>query len=347
MQPLISVIVPIYNVEKFLDICIQSIVEQTYENLEIILIDDGSPDNSPYLCDKWSKSDKRITIVHQNNSGVSSARNTGIKHAKGEFITFVDGDDFLEKDALDKSLCKIIETGSQLCQWGYSIIKEDKKIGGPDIYYRTSSKDKLYAATISYRQDEFQLGTYFRAVWGKLFVTSIIKDNNILFDKDLYIGEDAVFLLEYLKYVDTFCAVNFAGYNYRKLDLSAVHRYKTDLLNQNLKQLRKIESFLEEIKIENIKDICTAMASFVWGNFNNLIHNGSLISRKEKVSFSKKTEDAKEWYKYISKWRKNKGVQTSQMRKIIKFEYLANKVCPGTYFILIIAVIYNSFKYKK
>ena len=97
MTPFFSVILPSYNVEKYLDNCVKSIANQTYKNLEIILVDDGSPDNCPAICDNWAKIDSRINVIHQQNSGVSAARNIGIKSSSGDFITFVDGDDFITK----------------------------------------------------------------------------------------------------------------------------------------------------------------------------------------------------------------------------------------------------------
>lgn len=100
-EPLVSVIVPVYKVGKYLDKCVESIVEQTYKNLEIILVDDGSPDNCPAMCDKWAERDSRIKVIHKQNGGVSSARNVGIDAAQGEFIGFVDSDDWLEPDMYD------------------------------------------------------------------------------------------------------------------------------------------------------------------------------------------------------------------------------------------------------
>ena len=97
-QPKISVIVPVYKVEKFLDRCVESIVGQTYENLEIILVDDGSPDNCPSMCDKWAEKDSRIKVIHKENGGVSSARNAALYAATGDFIGFVDSDDWIEPD---------------------------------------------------------------------------------------------------------------------------------------------------------------------------------------------------------------------------------------------------------
>ena len=91
----ISIIVPIYKVEKFLDNCIDSIVNQTYKNLEIILVDDGSPDNCPFICEKWAKKDNRIKVIHKKNGGVASARNIGLKNVSGKYISFIDPDDFV------------------------------------------------------------------------------------------------------------------------------------------------------------------------------------------------------------------------------------------------------------
>ena len=95
MEALISVIVPVYKVEKYLDQCINSIVNQTYRNLEVILVDDGSPDGCPQLCDAWAKKDSRISVIHKENQGIGMARNTGMDHASGAYICFFDSDDFI------------------------------------------------------------------------------------------------------------------------------------------------------------------------------------------------------------------------------------------------------------
>lgn len=99
-EPLISVIIPVYNVEEYLDRCLESVANQTYKNIEIILIDDGSTDNSGKMCDQWAEKDRRIRVIHQKNGGLSNARNKGIEEAKGEFISFVDSDDWIEANML-------------------------------------------------------------------------------------------------------------------------------------------------------------------------------------------------------------------------------------------------------
>ena len=109
-EPLISVIVPIYKVEEYLDKCVETIVNQTYKNLEIILVDDGSPDNCPKMCDEWGKKDSRIVVIHKENGGVCSSRNMGLDIANGEWISFVDADDYIQPAYIEKMYAKAKET---------------------------------------------------------------------------------------------------------------------------------------------------------------------------------------------------------------------------------------------
>ena len=113
-QPKISVIVPVYKVENFLDRCVESIVGQTYENLEIILVDDGSPDNCPAMCDGWAEKDSRIRVIHKENGGVSSARNAALDIATGDYIGFVDSDDWIEPEMYSSLIQQISESGKHI-----------------------------------------------------------------------------------------------------------------------------------------------------------------------------------------------------------------------------------------
>ena len=111
---LLSVIIPVYNVEKYLDKCVQSVVDQTYSDLEIILVDDGSTDSSGMLCDNWKEKDRRISVIHKNNGGLSSARNTGIAAAKGDFISFIDSDDFIESEMYETMIYAQLRSGKDI-----------------------------------------------------------------------------------------------------------------------------------------------------------------------------------------------------------------------------------------
>lgn len=123
--PLISVIVPVYNVEAYLDRCVQSIVDQTYQNLEIILVDDGSPDHCPAMCDAWAKKDHRIKVIHKANGGLSAARNAGMAVSTGEYIGFVDSDDYIAPEMFRLLLERITADGSDISVCGVELVFED------------------------------------------------------------------------------------------------------------------------------------------------------------------------------------------------------------------------------
>lgn len=124
MDKVISIIVPVYNVEEFLDECVQSIVDQTYENLEIILVDDGSKDNSPALCDAWAKKDSRIKVVHKQNGGLSDARNRGIEEATGDYIYFIDSDDYLDKTMCQRVMEQFRQSNADVVCFGIRRVTE-------------------------------------------------------------------------------------------------------------------------------------------------------------------------------------------------------------------------------
>ena len=122
---LISIIVPVYKVEKYLDKCVQSIVDQTYQNLEIILVDDGSPDNCGAMCDVWAKKDSRIKVIHKENGGLSDARNAGIKAASGEYIFLLDGDDYILKNAIELMYKGVTENNADIAICNYKKVTSD------------------------------------------------------------------------------------------------------------------------------------------------------------------------------------------------------------------------------
>lgn len=129
--PLVSVIVPVYNVERFIRQCVASIVGQTYECLEIILVDDGSPDGCPDICDELARSDSRIRVVHKKNGGLSSARNAGMDIASGEYILFVDSDDYIDTDLVSLAIAQLRQDGSEICLFKHQIYYDESGILEP------------------------------------------------------------------------------------------------------------------------------------------------------------------------------------------------------------------------
>lgn len=187
---LISVIVPIYKVQDYLKECIESIINQTYSDIEVILVDDGSPDRCPQMCDEWAKRDSRIRVVHKKNGGLSSARNAGLDVAKGEYISFVDSDDFICKDALENL---------------YNRIKDDKSIGitsGLIYRYQDGSinnfKDQwLCSKEIVISSSEFLLETMSQktsyTVWNKLYRRDVIGNTRFREGRN---NEDTLFMYD-------------------------------------------------------------------------------------------------------------------------------------------------------
>lgn len=187
MPSLISVIMPVYNAERYLSQSIDSVLNQTYQNWELILIDDGSSDSSGSLCDEYQKSDKRIKVIHKNNGGVSSARNRGINEAKGDLLTFIDSDDIILTTYLEE-LEKKSEVDLTIC--GFSIMNGESFI--PELKDFMLSKNPLSLNEI------INNPYYCDTPWCKLFKVTIIKENNIRFDEKIKLAEDTLFCYDYL-----------------------------------------------------------------------------------------------------------------------------------------------------
>ena len=127
-RPLVSVIVPIYKVEAFLDRCVSSVVQQTYKNLEIILVDDGSPDRCPQICDDWAGKDSRIRVIHKENAGLGMARNTGIEHATGSYVYFLASDDYIDPETIEETVCSALEHSVEVVLFGRKWINQNSEI---------------------------------------------------------------------------------------------------------------------------------------------------------------------------------------------------------------------------
>lgn len=175
MSRLITVIVPVYNVEDYLDRCVESIVNQTYKNLEIILVDDGSPDRCPEMCDKWKEKDNRIRVIHKANGGLSDARNCAIRIAKGEYYLLVDSDDYIVEDAVER-LEKYADD-------------EDIIIAEATIYEPTQIVHRVHTNLVEnyvysgpeYSIKAIQVGEWFAAACYNMYRTDFIRNNNLLF----------------------------------------------------------------------------------------------------------------------------------------------------------------------
>ena len=163
MHDLISVIIPVYNVEEYLCRCVDSVLDQTYRNTEILLVDDGSPDNCPAICDEYARQDARVRVLHQENKGLSGARNAGIDVAKGQWLAFVDSDDYLAPDFLERLLEACERTGSDLsvCRWEY--------VRGEKIPEHGTGETRVYTGREMLANLYLPDGAYFVVAWNKLY----------------------------------------------------------------------------------------------------------------------------------------------------------------------------------
>lgn len=162
-NPLISIIVPVYNVEKYINKCVESIIAQTYGNLEIILVDDGSTDNCSEMCDEWARKDPRIRVIHKKNGGASAARNSGLDVAKGDYIGFVDSDDYIEENMYEELLCALKESDKKIsCCYSF-VVYDDEEV--KKIQNKSNNKVLDCVETLN-AVFAFKIGTSF---WRRLF----------------------------------------------------------------------------------------------------------------------------------------------------------------------------------
>lgn len=258
MKDLVTVIVPVYNAEKYVCRCIISIMHQTYSNLEIVIVDDGSTDNTFEICSKIQEKDSRITVVRIENHGVSFARNLGISKARGKWITFVDADDFVSETMIEKALEYQSRYNCDTCCWNGlyskngSITRMNSFIPKTQLYSGVEIRQLMYG--LYARNKNRYFGDYFRAVWGKLFSADIIHNHNVVFTENIKIGEDALFLLDYFFYAKKVFMVDNQLYYYELLDASVTGRYKYNFEKYQLDEFLEIEKKFKKynLDIENV-----------------------------------------------------------------------------------------------
>lgn len=168
MNPLVSVIIPVYQVEKYIHRCMDSILGQTYDNIEIILVDDGSPDNCPIICDQYAKADERVKVIHKTNGGLSDARNEGLKHISGKYVFFVDSDDFIDRNAIKY----MVDLAENHCA---DIVQCDRELGTGDSFSADAFQNKdqinIYNNITIFESPQNQV-----TIWAKLYLSSLWSD---------------------------------------------------------------------------------------------------------------------------------------------------------------------------
>lgn len=231
MNKLVSIVIPIYNVEDFLESCLNSVKNQSYKDIEVLLVDDGSKDNSKKICDKFIEIDDRFKYVYQKNSGVSSARNNGMRNARGEYITFVDGDDYLDEEHIEKMVNGLSQ--SELAISGRKNVTES----GIEVEFK-NDRNITFARKELINQI-LKTGIVYSFPWNKIYKLKILHDNGIQFDESLDYGEDLVFNIQYALLTRKSTLITGSTYNYvyrensvsNQLDAATLRKRITDLLS--------------------------------------------------------------------------------------------------------------------
>ncbi len=293
---LISIIVPVYKVEKYLNKCVESIVNQTYKNLEIILVDDGSPDTCPQMCDEWAKKDNRIKVIHKPNGGLSDARNAGMAVATGEYIAFIDSDDWVEEDFVQSLFESIKENHSDISACGVNMVWED----GTESRNLTQSGNCVLDNN-SAMEAVIKETAIKQPVWYKLYKSALIK--NIPFPVGKY-HEDVFWTYQAVAKAKTVSVFDKLLYNYLQRGGSIMGE------EYSLKRLDGIEAAGQRCKFinnnyPNLAEVCQAqfVGMCMYNSQKLLISN---IENKKQIVMQLR----KQAKNIGNQWRKSKNLST-------------------------------------
>lgn len=280
MEPLISVIVPVYNVEKYVEECIESILNQTLKNIEIIIVNDGSTDKSNELVNNLANKDNRITVINQSNKGLSMARNVGVDLAKGEYVSFIDSDDWIEKSMLEEMYKSAKNNNCDIVQCQIKNIKNNiptrKLLDKSDI--KKYIKRQLIAGKLS---------TY---AWDKIYKRKFLKDNNLYFENKPRF-EDWYFIMKAVSKMSRFMAIDNQFYNYRTNEGSLSKRYYNNYEDLIIELQEKKYEYMKAWEISSKEDELKSLLNLGDDILHliNYIYNPQYgLSKKEKLEKLKK-----------------------------------------------------------
>ena len=242
IKPLVSVIIPFYNDQLYIVHCVKSVMMQTYKNLEIILIDDGSTDSSYLLCRQLATSDHRIRLIHQQNKGVSSARNTGLENVNGEYIIFADADDYFCSTSIQEMLAAVSNHSSDFVIFEY---KECESYCATESKSSSTGLIQKLTADEAFRKIINPYGFY-GSVWAKLFKTEIINRYNLRFDEHISVGEDLMFVINYMTKIRNYLYSSSIVYNYYNNQQSVLRSDKITNYRKRISILRVYELLLNK-----------------------------------------------------------------------------------------------------
>lgn len=274
-QIMITVIIPVYNIEDYITRCIESILNQSFKNFELLLINDGSTDGSGSICDKFANRDSRVKVFHQENKGVSAARNVGIQKARGKWIAFVDGDDWIEENSLEKLIDSYPSSNLDILV-AKSFINNGKKAGNERYVFSPSLLGQAYNGVTVAIDKGYMRGSVCGVIYNRHFLIS----NEILFPVGLKNGEDSIFSRLCLLYANGVGFANVHFYNVFKRDGSASRNWsfeRTFHMVNNLNYINNyIASHLANLSSESLNILDHLKFSNVSNIYNSLYHSFSI-----------------------------------------------------------------------
>lgn len=312
-MPKISFIVPVYGVEKYINQCVDSILAQTFTDFELILVDDGSPDNCPAICDDYAAKDERVKVIHKQNAGVSAARNTGIEASSGEWAYFVDSDDWIETDAAENLYNDAMSTGAD-CVMSDCVVCSDngeKRLHQFSQKFFTDERETIESIQkymLCHKFSPYYSGPVtngYAAPWGKFVKMSIIKENNIRFDpyaKGIF--DDGVYSLYLLDHVEKFYYNDKHTYNYRVVGSSLMHSFKPQAMEIMQRNFKLVKEFIKTTGKDSSFDqaeycrVAASLSSYLSKYFFNPLNPKT---NKEKRAELKKTLRSEPYHTSIYK----------------------------------------------
>ena len=310
MNDLISIIIPVYNVEKYIEKCIQSVLQQTYENLEIIIVDDGSPDSSPEICKKYVQKDSRIKLFHKQNGGLSDARNYGLEHAHGRYVYFLDSDDYIIKDAIEQLYQPIAGKDNEISVMNfYTVWKDKKEINKNIILGEFNQKEALLYLL------QGKISNY---AWDKLYPIELWKDIKFPVGK---IFEDTRTTYKVFNKAKRVKTLDYAGYCY-------VQRPGSITDNDKYNRTEVIEAFEEQLAFARAN--CKDAVPYIEYRIHKInIHKALLDKEKNRNEIMNKIKNFKRFIKKNYKLLLT-GEFESKNKKVT-LSVLLLLICPSLY----------------
>lgn len=283
----ISIVVPVYKVEKYLDRCMTTLLRQTYKNIEIILVDDGSPDGCPKLCDEYEKKDSRVKVVHKENGGLGLARNSGLDIATGEYIAFVDSDDYVTEDMCEKLMSAATEYHADIVYGGIfydenGVIKRRPGVQQPVIWKDEAVKDFLLDL-IAMKPEEKQDTIIEVSVWKAIFRKRIFDDHSIRFVSEReFISEDIIFDIDYISKARSVVLIPDPVYYYCTNPNSLSKSFRTDRFERTIIMYLEIKRKLEKLyKSEAVEERCDRyLIANARTNMKSIVRHKSVIGKQ-------------------------------------------------------------------